>query len=175
MTKVEGGGVVAWSPDAARLAVTLSSRQSADATNDASAILIDAERPMADQVVDRLPPNSDPNRRFVPDSWSLDGRWITGQSWYGVPGVVIYSVEARTFERLTTVGEWPVWLADSRRVLYVSRGREFHVLATRTRTTKQIFSVLRDTLGPPRMTRDGRQIFFSRRVTESDVWMVNLH
>ncbi len=67
-----------------------------------------------------------------------------------------------------------VWLADSRRVLYVSRGREFHVLDTQTRTTKQIFSVLRDTLGPPRVTRDGRHIFFSRRITESDVWMVNL-
>ena len=132
------------------------------------------DRPMTEQSIDRLPSNAGTDPRFVPNAWSPDGRWITGQSWYGVPGVVVYSVQGRTYERLSTVGEWPVWLADSRRVLYVSRGREFHVLDTQTRTTKQIFSVLRDTLGPPRITRDGRHIFFSRRITESDVWMVNL-
>jgi hypothetical protein len=37
-----------------------------------------------------------------------------------------------------------------------------------------IYSSLRDTLGPPRLTRDGRALFFSRRVTESDVWIVRL-
>jgi hypothetical protein len=37
-----------------------------------------------------------------------------------------------------------------------------------------MFSTLRDTLGPPRVTRDGRRAFFSRRITESDVWLVNL-
>jgi hypothetical protein len=56
----------------------------------------------------------------------------------------------------------------------VSRGREFHSLDTRTRTTKRIFSVQRDTLGPPRLTRDGRHAFFSRRITESDVWLATL-
>jgi Tol biopolymer transport system component len=110
----------------------------------------------------------------VPNSWSPDGRWIAGQSWYGVLGILVYSVQARTFEQLTDFGEWPVWLPDSRRILFVSRGREFHVLDTRTRTTTLIYSALRDTLGPPRVTPDGRQAFFSRRVTESDVWMVNL-
>lgn len=45
---------------------------------------------------------------------------------------------------------------------------------THAKTTTQIVSVLRDTLGPPRLTRDGRRGFFSRRITESDVWMVNL-
>ena len=37
-----------------------------------------------------------------------------------------------------------------------------------------IFSARRDTLGPPRLTRDGRTAHFSRRVTEADVWLVNL-
>jgi hypothetical protein len=32
----------------------------------------------------------------------------------------------------------------------------------------------RDVLGPPRLTRDGREAYFSRRVTESDVWLVTL-
>lgn len=83
-------------------------------------------------------------------------------------------MDARTFERLIEFGEWPVWLPDSRRILFVSRGREFHILDTRTKATQLIFSVARDTLGPPRLTRDGRAAYFSRRVTEANVWIATL-
>jgi hypothetical protein len=34
--------------------------------------------------------------------------------------------------------------------------------------------VIRDTLGPPRLTRDGTAAFFSRRITEADVWLIDL-
>ncbi len=173
LTETEGAGVSTWSPDGARLAVTLNRRPST--LGESVAMIVDASRPTTEQVVDRLPPAPPPEGLFVPNSWSPDGRWITGQSWYGVLGILVFSVESRTFQRLTEFGEWPVWLPDSRRILFVSRGREFHVLDTRTKATKLIFSVFRDTLGPPRVTRDGRQAFFSRRITESDVWMVNLH
>ena len=44
----------------------------------------------------------------------------------------------------------------------------------RTKATTQIFSVKRDILGPPRVTRDGRVAFFSRRNTESDIWLATL-
>jgi hypothetical protein len=84
-------------------------------------------------------------------------------------GISVYSIATRRFERVLEHGEWPVRLPDSRRILFVARGREFHILDTRTKATKQIFSVVRDTLGPPRLTRDGRAAFYSRRVTEADV------
>jgi hypothetical protein len=29
-------------------------------------------------------------------------------------------------------------------------------------------------LGPPRLTRDGRHAFFSRRQTESDIWIATV-
>jgi hypothetical protein len=32
--------------------------------------------------------------------------------------------------------------------------------------------VERDIIGPPRLSRDGRTIYFTRRVTEADLWMV---
>ncbi len=86
----------------------------------------------------------------------------------------VYALDTQTYDRLTEFGEWPVWFPDNRRVLFVSGGREFHVVDMRTRVTKRIFSVLRDTLGPPRLTRDGREAYFSRRVTESDVWIATL-
>ena len=36
------------------------------------------------------------------------------------------------------------------------------------------FSTTRDVLGPPRITRDGREAYFSRRTTESDIWLATL-
>ena len=48
-------------------------------------------------------------------------------------GIVIYTFTSRTDQRLTDFGEWPVWLPDGRRVLFVSGGREFWVVDTRTK------------------------------------------
>jgi hypothetical protein len=47
-------------------------------------------------------------------------------------------------------------------------------LDTRTKAARKVFTVARDVLGPPRLTRDGRALYFSRRVTEADVWMATL-
>lgn len=165
-----GAAVAAWSPDGARLAVTRGTPGPDQWVNR----IIEAHRPWDDQPTVALATPPPPHPQFVPNSWSPDGRWITGQNGYTVLGVSVYSLTTRTYERLTEFGEWPVWLPDSRRILFVSRGREFHVLDTATRATKQIFGVRRDTLGPPRITRDGRAIFFSRRVTEADVWLATL-
>ena len=159
------GAVSAWSPDGARLAVT-----AGETTG--HALIMEAHD--ADAEVVLLPPGPPPESRFVSNSWSPDGRRLAGQSWYDRLGVVVYDLETRTYDRVTEFGQWPVWFPDSFRLLIVSEGREFHVVDMRTRITTRIFSVLRDTLGPPRLTRDGRNAFFSRRATESDVWTATL-
>jgi Tol biopolymer transport system component len=174
MTSGAEAAIVAWSPDAARMAVSLATRQAQPQQGISTMMIMDAARPSYEQTVDLIVPGPPTDGWFVPNSWSADGRRITGQTWYGELGVWVYSTESQAFERLTDVGEWPVWLPDSRRILFVSHGREFHVLDTRTRRTSLIHSVLRDTLGPPRVTRDGRYAYFSRRSTESDVWLVTL-
>jgi hypothetical protein len=110
----------------------------------------------------------------VPNSWSADGRWIAGQRWYGVPGILVYSVDKRTYTSVADAGEWPVWLPDNRRILVVSRGREFSIVDTVTKKVTSIYALLRPTLGPPRLTRDGRAAYYSHRLTESDIWIVNL-
>ena len=161
--------VVAWSPDGRRLAATRSRPE----PGEPSASILDAHG--SSELVDLAvlpPPNS--QFPFAANSWSPDGRRIAGQYGFTTLGIVVYSLEARTFEHMLGFGEWPVWLPDSQRILLVSRGREFHVLDTRTRTTNLIFSVVRDTLGPPRLTRDGREAYFSRRITEADVWIATL-
>jgi len=167
VTKEEtGGGVVAWAPDGDRLAVTLGDALGAD--------IIDPHLAWGEQTPASLPPPPPPHPRFVPNSWSPDGKWIAGQNGYRAAGISIYSTEAQTYERLIEFGEWPVWMPDSRHILFVNGGREFLILDVPTGTPKRIFSVFRDTLGPPRPTRDGREVYFSRRVTEADVWLATL-
>ena len=85
---------------------------------------------------------------------------------------MIYTFASRTYERLTDFGEWPVWFGDSRRLLFVYKGKEFWVVDTRTKQTRKIYSTIWDVLGPPRLTRDGREAFFSRRVTEADIYLL---
>jgi Tol biopolymer transport system component len=178
VTETRDAAYVAWSPDAGRMAVTLASAGTSSGGSSAnapgSAIIMDPRRPWSGQTAEIVPRAPEPHPRFAPNSWSPDGRWLIGENGLGTFVISMYSVHDRTFQRLTDFGQWPVWLPDSRRVLFVSRGREFHILDTVTKNTKQIFSVVRDTLGPPRLTRDGRTAFFSRRVTEADIWLVNL-
>ena len=67
-----------------------------------------------------------------------------------------------------------MWLGDSRRLLFVTGGKDFFVVDSQTREVQKIFSVTRDVLGPPRVTGDGTEAYFSRRVTEGDIWLVTL-
>jgi hypothetical protein len=48
------------------------------------------------------------------------------------------------------------------------------ILDSRSKGIRKIFSVDRDVIGPPRLPRDNRSIFFTRRVTEADIWLVTL-
>jgi hypothetical protein len=43
-----------------------------------------------------------------------------------------------------------------------------------TREVREVFSVKRDVLGPPRLTPDGRKIVYSRRTTEADIWILTI-
>jgi Tol biopolymer transport system component len=158
--------VVAWSPDGRRLAVT---RQRSEIAS-----ILDPRAPLEPEAAPDREPMPAADVGFAPNSWSPDGNWLAGQSGFTTPGIVIQSVASGRLERVTDFGEWPVWLPDSRRVLFVARGREFHVFDTRTKKTALIYSTGRDTLGPPRLTRDGRAMFYSRRITEADVWVATL-
>ena len=88
-------------------------------------------------------------------------------------GIAVYSMRARTYEMLSDFGEWPVWLPDSRRLLFAADGKAFYLLDSRSRKIRKVYSVTADAIGPPRLARDGTA-YFSRRVTEGDVWMLTL-
>jgi Tol biopolymer transport system component len=172
MTDVEGGGMyTAWSPANASIATTPAP---SGANQTASSFIFDTTRPWTDQTPRTLPPFEPPNGYFVVNTWSPDGEKIAGSAGLDGKGVVIYSLRSNRYERLTDVGEWPDWFPDSRRILFVAGGKDFFVVDSATTQVRKIYSSMRDVLGPPRLTRDGREAYFSRRVTESDVWLATL-
>jgi Tol biopolymer transport system component len=172
LTDSESVGITTWSPDGTRIAV------SAVAAN--KTYVFDPDRPWSGQTPHVLPPPGPSEPALIATSWSPDGEQLAFQTGFNEGGsnprlgVVTYSLRTGAYQRLTDYGEWPVWLGDSRRILFVSRGRTFHLLDSRTRSATRIFSVEYDSIGPPRVPGDGRFIYFTRRVTEADIHLVTL-
>ncbi len=172
LTQSESVGITTWSPDGSRIAVST--------VAGAKTYVFDPDRPWQDQTPLVLPAPAASERALVATSWSPDGERLACQTGFNEGGsnphlgIVAYSFKTSRYERLTDFGEWPVWLPDSRRILFVARGKGFHVLDSQTRAVKQIFAVESDTIGPPRLPADGRAIYFTRRVTEADINLVTL-
>ena len=80
----------------------------------------------------------------------------------------------RAYDVLTDAGQFPVWLPDSRRVLFVEAGKRLIVVDSVTRQARTVFTDARNVIGPPELTRDGRTAYFSRRITASDIWLLTL-
>jgi Tol biopolymer transport system component len=160
----------AWSPDGSRIAVSMTAGPGhpADTTH-----IVDANRSARDQRPERLPDPTDAHP-FIVNSWSPDGLTLAGQDNLASHGILTYSLRTRTYTRLTTDGGYPVWLPDSRRLIYVAGGKDFVLVDTVSRKARKMFSVDRDVIGPAQLSRDGRAMYFSRRVTEADVWLVKI-
>jgi Tol biopolymer transport system component len=168
----EGGAAyVAWAPDGSRITTVGGIEESASKSR---ALIFDPNRPWKQQSPDVLPQMDPPSDHFLVNAWSPDGESLVGQVDSAKGGVITYSLRSHKYERLTDFGEWPVWLPDSRRVLFVANGKAFYIVDARSKQVRKIFSVTRDIIGPPQLTRDGKTAYFSRRVTESDIWLLTL-
>jgi Tol biopolymer transport system component len=160
----------AWSPDGKRLAIGIGPGAAGTGV-----FIIDPLRLAEHNVVDSLPEWS--GGSFFVNAWSPDSTRLVGQvravGEVG-HGIVVYSLETKQYEQILDWGEWPVWLPDSRHILLVANRHEFYVVDSRTKQVHKAYENNRDVIGPPRLTRDGRMVFFSRRVTEADVWLLAL-
>jgi Tol biopolymer transport system component len=165
----QGGSYFAWSPDGSRIA------NFGDPSTSTGFWIFDPGRPWKQQKPELVAkPLGDAANRFFVNSWSPDGTRIVGEVQGKAAGVLMYTLATRTYDLLTDFGEWPVWLPDGRHVLFVAGGKAFYVLDTRTRAVKRIYTVARDVIGPPRLSRDATAMYYSRRVTESDIWLATL-
>ena len=170
LTAVPDASFPVWSPDGSRMAVTMT----AGSGHPDNLYVFDPNRPWAAQTPDVLPPFKGRAGPFIVNSWSPDGLWLAGFDGLVGRGIVTYSLRSRTFTRFTDDGGYPVWLPDSRHLLFVVGGKEFRLLDTTTNQVRRVFSVQRDVLGPAQLSRDGHEAYFTRRVTEADVWLATL-
>jgi hypothetical protein len=89
-------------------------------------------------------------------------------------GVALYSVADRAFRRLTRHGSDPVWLSDSRRLLYLDRGK-IHLVDSQSGASRELLSIVPDEVARRgfAVSPDDRHIYFSVSTTEADVWMID--
>ena len=115
------------------------------------------------------------SRNWYAPVLSPDGRHIAGVESPGPagrrPGVLLYHVDSRTYERLTDFGSGPRWLGDSRRLVFDSDEGKLFLVDSRTRTSYEIWSVPGEQLFSPVVSQDCRWPYFTRANTESDIWL----
>jgi Tol biopolymer transport system component len=118
-------------------------------------------------IPERLP--SPPSRSPVYlREWSPDGMHIAGADTSGV--LWVFDVAARSWERIGP-GSWPRWLPDGRRLLATSRSRVILVDAV-TKAAREIYQEPGRFIGAAVLAPDGRRLYFTSGITESDIWTI---
>jgi Tol biopolymer transport system component len=156
----------AWSPDGTRLAY----RNSAGSPS-----IIEVEKAWTEQSPQVLPAMSD-SISWGPWSWSPDGRKLAGIKLRSgaSEGILVYSLETQHYEKLTDFGTLPVWLSDSRRLLFLHQGK-LYLIDSQSKKVRELLSVAPNLFSAGvTISRDDRQIYFSLATTEADIWLMSL-
>ncbi|HJX27187.1 MAG TPA: hypothetical protein VJ885_04695, partial [Thermoanaerobaculia bacterium] len=155
------------SPDGKRLACGLGF---------GAAAVLSMERPDADPEV--LPMVAE-DQYFAINSWSPDGLWLAGVAQLAngtsLPGIVIHSIATGSYQRLNERGAMPVWLPDSRRLLYLDAGRIF-LLDAGTRQSRQLLAPPPgSTFSHAGISPDGRHLYFVRSTDDGDIGLLTMN
>jgi hypothetical protein len=145
--------------------------------------VFDPDKPWGEEPPTRLPPLHDADFSFGPTSWSPDGERLAG--FRGRPdcdcGIVIYSFDSSSYQQLTEIGWWPIWLKDGRRLMFVNEDETaIQLLDTETEETQEVLSNESISIAPdrilrwPALSQDNRSIYIDRLHTEADIWMLTL-
>lgn len=158
-----------WAPDGKRMAIFCFEE---------GARIVEAGQAGADRVLAQLPPMPHADERFDPWSWSPDGKWIAGSRRPGMAaeaGVAVYSLESGKYEIISETGWLPVWLKDSRRLLFENRGRIF-ITDRVTKRTRELFGMPQYSINElSQPSADNRFLHFILYMREADIWLLTLN
>ena len=134
--------------------------------------------PWKEQTPLALPSFGGGEERFGVNSWSPDKRWLAGSALSGqsLGGIIVYSLKSQQYKRLTDFGSLPVWLQDSRRLLFWHHDEGVVFLVDRYSGERhEVLSLAPDFIWWPTISSDERWIYFSRLTHEADIWMLTLN
>lgn len=113
---------------------------------------------------------------FLPWSWSPDGKFVAGWRLDPEPPdnhVVIYSFADQRYVELAERGVNPIWLNDSRRLIFVSDALYLH--DKETRQSRLLHSGGTSSFGAISLSRDNRRLYYSLRSSEADINLISLN
>ena len=159
----------AWSPDSRRVAVTGSGNKTPNA------ILEPGRTDEKRFVFLPLLPTGD---NLNPSSWSRDGRFLAGfrDREDRSTEVLLYSFDTGRWESIDPSGRAPLFLSDSRRLLF-QKDNGVVLFDTETKRSKPILpaGTLPDGWAMKfSISKDDRQIAYVETQREGDIWMMNL-
>jgi dipeptidyl aminopeptidase/acylaminoacyl peptidase len=163
-----------WSPDGRRVAYGW--------VGSSACCISELGKPWKDHT-ERLPELSEAES-FALSAWSPDGKWLCGgvigrrssaSTVTGVSGTAVYSFETRRFEKLTNFGGAPIWLSDSRRLLF-PHGQGIYLVDRASRKVRQITLENPYPIFPAgfRVSKDDRTIYYAVDINEADIWLMTL-
>ena len=148
-----------WSPDSRRVGFVEIGRG-------VSAVPVDDARAGAEMLI--------PGDLMVRPVWSPQGDRIAGvlPPAAGGSGIVVYSLASRAIQTISDFGDAPQWLPDGRRIVF-AWGSRLYLADTASGEVRELYTLEDDVLGLGSVSNDGRWIYFSRTVTQADLWRID--
>jgi len=157
-----GAGFPIWSPDGKQILFRRNFQN----------FIIDVDKAEAQQPAQLpLPPGG--GFGFVAWDWSPDGAKLAGSFSVATPGVGFYSFAERKYEKLDKVDAYPVWLSDSRRLIFSTEGKVY-IADIVTKRVQPFFEAGQDQLRGIGIARDDSLLYFTVYQSESDIWLLDL-
>jgi serine/threonine protein kinase/Tol biopolymer transport system component len=142
----------------------------------ARAFVLNLTKEWREQSPRQLPPVPPYGGHFVPNDWSPDGGKLIGTFVGGDrndAGVGIYSFSSDSYERLTDIGNYPGWLNDNRKFIFIHKNT-IYLADSESRKAQPVFTPSYHGIQNPSISPDNRTIFFRFLQVEADVWLLSL-
>jgi hypothetical protein len=86
--------------------------------------------------------------------------------------MAVYSLDTKEYRKLMVSGSRPLWLDDSRRLLF-NTGEALCLTDVDSESVHEVFSVSPDRLTlRPSISSDNRTLYFTRSKSGADIWLL---